>query len=97
MASPAAWPLGLASGLQQVGIQYTTVGKAGFITALYIVIVPILGLFFLEKSGGQAVGQRGDCHFRPVPSVYERLPPLGVGGLSGPPVRGVFLGAYHGD
>ena len=34
--------LGLASGLQQVGIQYTTVGKAGFITALYIVIVPIL-------------------------------------------------------
>ncbi len=32
--------------LQQVGIQYTTVGKAGFITTLYIIIVPFLGLFF---------------------------------------------------
>ena len=41
--------LGLASGLQQVGIQYTTVGKAGFITACYIVIVPLLGLFFGKK------------------------------------------------
>ena len=35
----------IASSLQQIGIQYTTVGKAGFITALYIVIVPLLGLF----------------------------------------------------
>ena len=43
--------LGIASCLQQVGIQYTTVGKAGFITALYIVIVPILGLFFRKKVG----------------------------------------------
>lgn len=42
-------PLCLASNLQQVGIQYTTVGKAGFITALYIVLVPILGLFFKKK------------------------------------------------
>ena len=41
--------LGVASTLQQVGIQYTTVGKAGFVTALYIVIVPILGLFFRKK------------------------------------------------
>lgn len=43
--------LGVASCLQQVGIQYTTVGKAGFITALYIVIVPILGLFLHKKVG----------------------------------------------
>ena len=43
--------LGVASCLQQVGMQYTTVGKAGFITALYIVIVPILGLFFHKKVG----------------------------------------------
>lgn len=35
-----------ASNFQQIGIAYTTVGKAGFITALYVVIVPILGLFF---------------------------------------------------
>lgn len=34
-----------ASTLQQAGMVYTTSGKAGFITALYIVIVPILGLF----------------------------------------------------
>ena len=35
-----------ASMLQQIGIQYTTVGKAGFITTLYIIIVPIMGLLF---------------------------------------------------
>ena len=34
-----------ASSLQQVGIMRTTVGKAGFITAMYIIIVPILGVF----------------------------------------------------
>ena len=39
----------LASNFQQFGIQYTSVGKAGFITACYIVIVPILGLFFGKK------------------------------------------------
>jgi len=33
------------SSLQQVGIVYTTAGKAGFITGLYVVIVPILGTF----------------------------------------------------
>ena len=41
--------LGVASALQQFGIQFTTVGKAGFITALYIVIVPLLGLFIGKK------------------------------------------------
>lgn len=39
----------VASNLQQFGISYTTVGKAGFITAMYIVIVPILGLLFRKK------------------------------------------------
>ena len=38
------------SALQQYGIAGTTVGKAGFITALYIVIVPILRLFFKKRS-----------------------------------------------
>lgn len=41
----------VASSLQQFGIFYTTVGKAGFITALYIVIVPLLGLFLKKKAG----------------------------------------------
>ena len=39
------------STLQQFGIMYTTVGKAGFITAFYIIIVPILGLFLGKKCG----------------------------------------------
>lgn len=38
-----------ASCLQQFGVAGTTVGKAGFITAFYIIIVPILGLFFRKK------------------------------------------------
>lgn len=39
----------VASSLQQIGIADTSVGKAGFITAMYIVIVPVLGIF-LRKS-----------------------------------------------
>lgn len=41
----------ISTSLQQVGILYTTVGKAGFITALYIIIVPILGIFLKKKAG----------------------------------------------
>lgn len=41
----------VGSTLQQFGIAYTTVGKAGFITSLYIIIVPILGLFLHKKVG----------------------------------------------
>lgn len=41
-----------ASNFQQIGIAYTTVGKAGFITALYVVIVPIFGLFLKKKVPG---------------------------------------------
>lgn len=40
-----------ASSLQQIGIQYTTVSKGGFITACYIVIVPVLGIFMKKKIG----------------------------------------------
>ena len=39
----------VASYLQQAGIEYTSVGNAGFITALYILIVPVLGLFFKRR------------------------------------------------
>ena len=41
----------IASSFQQVGLVYTTAGKAGFITTLYIIIVPILGLFLRKKAG----------------------------------------------
>ena len=41
--------LGIASSLQQWGILFTTVGKAGFITACYIIIVPVIGIFLRKK------------------------------------------------
>ena len=41
--------LAMASQFQQMGIMTTTVGKAGFITALYVVFVPLLGLFTGKK------------------------------------------------
>lgn len=43
--------LAFAMNLQQVGIMTTSVGKAGFLTALYIVIVPVLGLLFKKRCG----------------------------------------------
>lgn len=42
--------LTVASNLQQKGLETTTSGKAGFITALYIVIVPIVGIFLKKKA-----------------------------------------------
>ena len=53
------WQGGLLAGLllfmgstfQQVGLQYTTAGNAGFITGLYIIIVPILALLWGKKTG----------------------------------------------
>lgn len=55
--NPKLWKAGIlcgcalfvASSLQQVGLVYTDAGKAGFITAMYIVIVPVLGLFLGKK------------------------------------------------
>ena len=46
---PAGIALFFAAGMQQVALQYTTAGKAGFLTAMYIVLVPVLGLFFRKK------------------------------------------------
>lgn len=51
--NPKLWKAGMicgcalfvASSLQQVGLVYTDAGKAGFITAMYIVLTPVLGLF----------------------------------------------------
>ena len=40
----------IAASLQQVGLIYTTAAKAGFITSLYIVLVPILGVFLKQKT-----------------------------------------------
>ena len=42
------------ASLQQIGIVSTTAGKAGFITGLYVVLVPLVGLFFRQRAGGSA-------------------------------------------
>lgn len=56
-ADPLLWkagllcgiPLFLAANLQQVGIVYTDAGKAAFLTAMYIVLVPVIGIFLKQK------------------------------------------------
>lgn len=61
--NPRLWKAGLicgaalfvAASLQQIGLVYTDAGKAGFITAMYIVLVPILGLFLHKKPPKTAV------------------------------------------
>jgi drug/metabolite transporter (DMT)-like permease len=53
MVSKAGFKVGLilfaGSSLQQIGLIYTTAGKAAFITGLYIVIIPFLGLFYKHR------------------------------------------------
>lgn len=52
-----AWQAGISAGvilfiaasLQQIGLLYTTAGKAAFITCLYIVLVPIIGIFLQQR------------------------------------------------
>lgn len=39
-----------ATNVQQIALQYTTIGKAGFVTSLYIVLVPLLGLFIGRRA-----------------------------------------------
>jgi drug/metabolite transporter (DMT)-like permease len=47
----AGFALFCGAALQQVGLQYTTAGKAGFITGLYLVIVPIIGFCLRQRIG----------------------------------------------
>ncbi len=42
----------VAASLQQAGLVHTTAGKAGFITGLYVPLVPILGLVVGRRTGG---------------------------------------------
>ena len=56
-AEKSLWKAGLISGIvlffaatiQQVGIIYTTAGNAGFITSFYVILVPIILVFFKHK------------------------------------------------
>ncbi|MDD7267715.1 MAG: DMT family transporter [Lachnospiraceae bacterium] len=82
--SPILWKAGIrvggwvfiAAGLQQVGLLTTTAGKSGFITALYMILIPLVGLFFgkrlhmiqtaavvLALVGLGLLCLRGDLHF----------------------------------
>ena len=65
--------LGLGSGLQQWALEYANVGKVGFITALYIVIVPLLGIFFHRRAASQAWASCG-CRWTPWRFIRE-IPP----------------------
>ena len=46
---PCGIALFIAAGLQQMGLVHTSAGKAGFITAMYIILVPILGVFLGKR------------------------------------------------
>ncbi len=48
---PAGIILFAGASLQQVGLLYTTAGKAGFITGLYVIFVPVLGLLLGQRTG----------------------------------------------
>lgn len=48
-AIPCGIALFVATGLQQLGLMYTTAGKSGFITAMYLLLVPIFGLFLKKR------------------------------------------------
>ena len=55
--NPKLWKAGIpcgvalfaASGLQQMGMVHTDAGKSGFLTAMYIILVPLLGIFMKRK------------------------------------------------
>ena len=47
--------LAAASIFQQMGIVYTTAGKAGFITAMYMLLVPVIGFVFFRKRNSWIV------------------------------------------
>ena len=56
----AGFVLFIASALQQIGIVYTTAGNAGFITSLYVVLIPImLFVFWREKPHWLAIVAAG--------------------------------------
>lgn len=61
----------LASNFQQFGIKYTTVGKAGFITACYIIIVPVIGIFLKKKMQPVYLDRRNPFLMRSVPSLPD--------------------------
>lgn len=52
----AGFVLMVASSLQQIGILYTSVGKAGFLTAMYVILVPFLNLLLFRRKLENRIG-----------------------------------------
>ena len=102
---PVAWqktiPVGVTAGLflffgatfQQLGLVYTTAGKAGFITGLYVIIVPILGMFWGDRAPlGTWVGALlavGGLYFLSVSPGFQIAPGDGY------ELLGAFFWAGH--
>ena len=69
--------LAIASNFQQAGIVAgTDAGKAGFLTALYVVLVPVFGLFFRRKVSlpvwiAVALSQVVPTHRSPMPRMVK--------------------------
>ena len=95
------WRSGLLAGtvlfsgatLQQVGLTCTTAGKAGFITGLYVVLVPLLGLFFGQKPARGdmfgAVAAAVGLYFLSVTESFTLAPGVGL------ELLGAFFWAGH--
>lgn len=69
----------LAGNVQQIGIFYTTAGKAAFITPLYVVLVPLIGLVFLKRKIRPIIWC---CVFAAIAGLYLLCIPAN-GGLDG--------------
>ena len=95
------WRSGLLAGtvlfsgatLQQVGMTCTTAGKAGFITGLYVVLVPLLGLFFGQRPArGDLIGAVAAAvglYFLSVTETFTMAPGDGL------ELLGAFFWAGH--
>ena len=73
----------IASSLQQIGLVYTDAGKAGFITAMYIVLVPLMGIILRQKPSFNAL-----ISVVPATAGLYMLCGMGEGGIN---IGDVFL------
>ncbi len=89
----AGFILFAGASLQQAGLVYTTAGNAGFITGLYVVIVPVFGLFWKQHAG---VGTWAGAFFAAIGlyflSVTEEFT-IAIGDLL--VLISAFLWAFH--
>ena len=86
-----------ASILQQIGLLYTTVGKSGFLTACYILIVPLLGLLLGRKCGKLVWCGVALAHCRPVLPMPDRWAEHQLRRFTYPALCDPILGTYSGD